>query len=276
MHDHDLTDAAIEALIDGQPTPGTPGVMADLVTELRVEYLATPEVQASPALAAFMAVVDLTDTPQAEHLGPTRRTKMISGISAFVATTTGKILLGTAVAAASIGGGQAARLIDVPGLPDASPAIAVVEIETVDPAVADTETTEADAVVEADDSAVSHGQQVSDFVHTTDLEGCEKGQATAAIASSKASDHRQNPERAKDPCDKTEVDTDGTDSVESEVDDSKAPAAAPATDEKRGDSSDDQADESDHDAAKPERSGRVERSGKPDESGKAGRSGGDD
>lgn len=205
---------------------------------------------------------------------------MISGISAFVATTTGKILLGTAVAAASIGGGQAARLIDVPGLPDASPAIAVVEIETEDPAVADTETTEADAadaVVEADDSAVSHGQQVSDFVHTTDLEGCEKGQATAAIASSKASDHRQNPERAKDPCDKTEADADGSDSVESEVDDSKAPAAAPApANNKRGDSSDDRADESDHDAAKPARSGRVERSGKPEGSDKAGRSGTDD
>jgi hypothetical protein len=47
----------------------------------------------------------------------------------------------------------------------------------------------------------NHGQTVSDFAHTTELEGCEKGQAISDLASSKAEEHRQNPENENDPCD---------------------------------------------------------------------------
>lgn len=43
---------------------------------------------------------------------------MLSGLSTFVATLTGKVVLGTAVAAASVGGLHAADVVDVPGLPD--------------------------------------------------------------------------------------------------------------------------------------------------------------
>ena len=42
---------------------------------------------------------------------------------------------------------------------------------------------------------------MSEFAHTTELEGCEKGQAISDLASSKAADHRQNPESDHNPCD---------------------------------------------------------------------------
>ena len=47
----------------------------------------------------------------------------------------------------------------------------------------------------SDDSSTdeqNHGQIVSEFAHTTELEGCEKGQAISDLASSNAADHRQN------------------------------------------------------------------------------------
>lgn len=43
---------------------------------------------------------------------------MLAGVSSFVATVTGKVVLGGAVAAASVGGLHAADVVDVPGLPD--------------------------------------------------------------------------------------------------------------------------------------------------------------
>lgn len=54
---------------------------------------------------------------------------MLSSVSAFVATLTGKVVLGTAVAAASVGGLHAAGAVDVPGLPDQVEHAAEQEVE---------------------------------------------------------------------------------------------------------------------------------------------------
>ena len=43
---------------------------------------------------------------------------MLSALSGFVTTLTGKVVLGTAVVATSVGGLHAARVVDVPVLPD--------------------------------------------------------------------------------------------------------------------------------------------------------------
>ena len=51
---------------------------------------------------------------------------MFAGISAFVATTTGKVVLGTAMAAASVGGAHAADIVDLPLLPESTPAAVIV------------------------------------------------------------------------------------------------------------------------------------------------------
>jgi hypothetical protein len=71
----------------------------------------------------------------------------------------------------------------------------------------------------------NHGQTVSDFAHTTELEGCEKGQAISDLASSKADEHRQNPEREHDPCD--HADEGSADALEASLEADEADEAAP-------------------------------------------------
>ena len=68
----------------------------------------------------------------------------------------------------------------------------------------------------------NHGQTVSDFAHTTELEGCEKGQAISDLASSKAAEHRQNPDKAHDPCDHADEVSADTLEASLEADDSAA------------------------------------------------------
>jgi hypothetical protein len=48
----------------------------------------------------------------------------------------------------------------------------------------------------------SHGEEISNFAHSTDAEGCEKGKAVSAMASAPAEDHRRNPAGRPDPCQK--------------------------------------------------------------------------
>jgi hypothetical protein len=49
----------------------------------------------------------------------------------------------------------------------------------------------------------SRGEEVSNFAHSTDAEGCEKGKAVSALASALAEDHRRNPADTPHPCQKT-------------------------------------------------------------------------
>jgi len=124
-----LTDTDIEALLSGQPTEGAPSGLTTFVADLRSEYSATHEVAASTALAEFLDVIDLTDAPHQTSSVSGRGVKAVSALGAFVATTAGKIVLGTAVAAASIGGAHAAELVDVPLLPEVSNTPAVITSE---------------------------------------------------------------------------------------------------------------------------------------------------
>lgn len=50
--------------------------------------------------------------------------------------------------------------------------------------------------------AAEHGAEVSQVAQDPALQGCEKGQAVAAIASEKSEEHRQNPADKQDPCTK--------------------------------------------------------------------------
>jgi hypothetical protein len=240
MNETDLTDAQIDALVDGQPLDGTPTAFGDFVSAIRAESAATPPVQPGNDLADFFARVELTvSTPVALSAGPSRGKRMFAVVSAFVATATGKLVLGTALAAATVGGAHAAGVVDVPLLPDEADEPVVVEFEDdeSDESVGDDETETTDETEATDETETTdevgddvdgpagkpatHGQEVSDFVHETELEGCEKGQAVSDVASANASDHRQNPERDHNPCDKNkdaaiedvdEVDDDNEDS----------------------------------------------------------------
>ncbi len=57
----------------------------------------------------------------------TRRSRLMKAIGAFIGTTVGKVVLGTTVAVASVGTGQAAGIIDVPGLSGDGPSPVAVE-----------------------------------------------------------------------------------------------------------------------------------------------------
>lgn len=91
----------------------------------QVDDLARPSV-VRPELAAIFdhgqpsraPGVPAADLPV--HL---RRRRMLTALSSALATLTGKVVLGTAVAAASVGVAHSAGVVDVPGLPDTTPAV---------------------------------------------------------------------------------------------------------------------------------------------------------
>lgn len=119
---------------------------------------------------------------------------MLTAVATFVSSLTGKIALGTAVAAASVGTAHATHVVDLPGMPrSASEVVVTAELdEEPVPTTTTTSTTSTttsttlpvDDETEADDEAeMNHGQIVSTFAHETELEGCERGQAIAELAS---------------------------------------------------------------------------------------------
>jgi hypothetical protein len=137
---------------------------------------------------------------------------VLSTVATFVTSITGKVVLGTAVAAASVGTAHAAHVVDLPGAPRSEAEVVVEADLTQDPAPTTSEA-EADSIAAMDegdapsdepvddaetdtetggDAGGNHGQIVSEFAHTTELEGCERGQAIAELASGGRS-NRQAP-----------------------------------------------------------------------------------
>ncbi|HEX6424634.1 MAG TPA: hypothetical protein VFZ79_14225 [Acidimicrobiales bacterium] len=90
--------------------------VAALVHDLRAAYDRAEPLARGPQLTAFT----VAGGPHAERLGR-KRHSMLTGLSAFLGTLTGKVVLGTAVTAASVGGLHAADVVDVPVLPDTGP-----------------------------------------------------------------------------------------------------------------------------------------------------------
>ncbi|MGH1493752.1 MAG: hypothetical protein ACRBK7_30880 [Acidimicrobiales bacterium] len=204
--------------------------------------------------------------------------KLTAGLAAGVATTAGKVVIGTALAAAAVGGAHATEVVEVPGLPEQSSGRSTGQVPTQPdlpdqsngPATLEVRGSDGSDSPESSDNADanSHGKAVSEFVATTDLEGCERGQATAGLASSKAADNRQDSETDKDPC----VKADGA-----KGDDAGKPAdggkpedtGKPADGGKPEDAgkSDDAGKPAD--AGKPDGGGKPEDAGKPDDAGKS-------
>lgn len=136
----------IDAVLSG--VPGNPGDedlldVAAIVHDLRSTCLPGQPLRRGPALAAFtQAHLDADGDPTATAgdipsavsvAGPVgdasdpdqtgrKRHKMLTTITGFVGTLTGKAVLGTALAAASVGGLHAADVVDIPVLPDDPPA----------------------------------------------------------------------------------------------------------------------------------------------------------
>jgi hypothetical protein len=127
----ELDDRTVEELLAGR----LPGERADLqvlalfVTSMR-SLPATEPAVVRPELAAIfdtgLASGNGDVSPATtDHPIPhtSRRRRMLETLSAFLVTLTGKVVLGTAAVAASVGGAHAAGAVDVPGLPDRAPAV---------------------------------------------------------------------------------------------------------------------------------------------------------
>jgi hypothetical protein len=183
-----LSSEDVEALLSGRVPGGPPAArVATLVADLRDALLEDPAPQvARDHLAVLLAEAEgsgLTGTRR-----PLRRTRRRVG--------------GLALAAALvIGGGVAAAVTsadDVPGAgarsvpPMAAPAV-------------DATSQEQEAMSlrqEMASDASAHGRAVSAAAQDATVEGCEKGQAVAEVASGKASENRQNSGDRPDPCER--------------------------------------------------------------------------
>jgi len=129
---------------------------------------------------------------------------MIPSLTALLSSVAGKVALGVVVATTSVGAAAAAGA-EIPFVPQErppveestaveEPTVAAVAVEEQDadqaaaalqveePAVAEEESDEVDEVAEDTSPDPTHGEIVSTFTRSTELEGCEKGQATAAVA----------------------------------------------------------------------------------------------
>ena len=139
-------------------------------------------------------------------------------LSTFLKTIAGKALLATGIVTLAFGGAAAAGFAEMPVL-SSPPQDAADDSSTDDSTTDDSTTDDSSTDDSSTDEELNHGQIVSEFAQTTELEGCEKGQAIAELASSNASEHRQNPETDHDPCGTDELLDDGTEDAGSESDD---------------------------------------------------------
>jgi hypothetical protein len=128
----------IDAVLGGDPVGDDLLDVAAIVHDIRSTYLPVEPLRRSEALAAFtQAHLDAdgtraatagatTSVASAVSVGHARRTElagrnrnqMLSTISGFVGTLIGKAVVGTALAAASVGGLHAADVVDLSVLPD--------------------------------------------------------------------------------------------------------------------------------------------------------------
>ncbi len=172
MDTNDFSSEQLDALVTGSVTDPELASTAAFLTGLR-EFGASVDAPVPTGAVTEFVGVDLVTVngdlpamaasnvhgPELQVAGlpmshePKGMKKMLSGITAFTATLTGKIVVGSTVALASVSGAHAADVIDVPLLPDTGTStVEQVELDTnVDDALVD----EFDGVVdEVDDSDV--------------------------------------------------------------------------------------------------------------------------
>lgn len=125
-----LDDPAVERLLRGETPEGTGRGMtavASFLLDVRLSARDEPIPAMEPRVAALIAV-----EPAVPHVATnprrTARTERANGFGermrkimrAIAAILTGKLIVGAAIAVASVGGLQQADVIDIPGLPDAA------------------------------------------------------------------------------------------------------------------------------------------------------------
>lgn len=195
----ELDDDVVEALLARDPAAGAQHPeLADLLADVRVAYQGhLPRVH--EPLAALVA--DGVDHPSA------RSTDMSLSAPGRIA----RFALAVVVTALMSGGLALAGALDGPPDETASDTTdSTVDTTVPETTVPDTtvpETTVPEEPEEDEETEYrNHGQEVSDFARTTELEGCEKGRAISELASGKDLSHR--PPCGEGDDDEPEVDDD--------------------------------------------------------------------
>ena len=147
MYNNDLSSSDAEGLVRGDIDSPAHAELIGMMSEMRNLSAGTPTPTPGAALSEFVGVglttnnipvetpeagIDLRLTPTAAAPVTTRRNSVFAQIAAFAGTVGGKVVLSSAVAAASISGAHATGVVDVPYLPDTA-----AEIETVDTQLGD-------------------------------------------------------------------------------------------------------------------------------------------
>ncbi len=125
MTNRALTDADIEALIQGAAVPGAPASLTDLLVSLRQRAADVPGVPVSGALSEFiigraspLAPIATCGSHRTLTAATRRPTSLWARASALLGLVPVYVLIGATAAAAAVGGAQLLGLVDVPFLPD--------------------------------------------------------------------------------------------------------------------------------------------------------------
>jgi hypothetical protein len=190
-----LSSEDVEAVLSGRVPAGPSAARAAaLVADLRQALREDPAPEVARHHVATLLSAAEGSRP-AGRMGSGRRSRRRVG--------------GVALAAALvIGGGAAAAVIQTDDPPPEARRVPAVA----DPAATDASTQGREAIsgemgVAPDASA--HGRAVRSAAQDPTMEGCEKGQAVAGVASSNAAEHRQNTGGPPDPCARGQQDGNG-------------------------------------------------------------------
>ncbi len=202
MDDYQPTDDEIELLLGGRAAGNEPAELVELIEILGGRHLNLPPVVPDVALREFLSnsVADrraMTTTLAGKERSPVK--KLAAGVGAVAATTAGKLVVATAVAATTVGGATAAGVIDLSGnKPDDLPAV-VAEVSERPAVVVDVETGPNDGAGQEHRSE-NHGGDISGLATEAEDHGCEFGRDMAAAASVEADDQRDDDDREMPEC----------------------------------------------------------------------------
>ena len=158
MHDDSLNPETAERLLDGEILSPEFAELAAMVDDVRNMASSTPTPAVRGALAEYVGLTQTESPATPPAVDQPRRRSVFAEVLTFAGTVSGKLLLGGAVAAASVTGAQASGLVDLPGLPDNEATVVI----------ADTPVDEAPAELPLEDKTEDKADEAKPEVVETD------------------------------------------------------------------------------------------------------------